>query len=172
MKQPGSLSTLAWLVVSVTALPALLATGRTAAVGKTGLAAASLAQQASPGHAFPLSGLQGHIRDANTGQGLAGYVYLYDAGDPDVEHDAYADPAGAYYLSVPDPGTYDVYGTMIGYERIDATGPFIVFIQSLVVHHDLEPQESSGHVFLPVIAQILPRQLAVSAPGSVMAAVS
>lgn len=121
MKRSVPLSIFARLAMSVMALPALLAADWSAAENRTDSVAEPLAGQISPGQLFPLGGLQGHIRDANTGQGLAGYVYLYNADDPNVEYDAYADATGAYFLTLPDPGTYDVYGTMMGYERVDAT---------------------------------------------------
>jgi subtilisin family serine protease len=64
------------------------------------------------------TGLDGYLRDANTGEGLAGYVYVYDASDPSVQEWAFADSTGYYTTGLP-AGAYDVYGTMIGYHRVD-----------------------------------------------------
>jgi len=68
----------------------------------------------------PSGTLSGYIRDANTGAGLPGYVYVYDADDPSVEYEAFADPSGYYAASVP-AGVYDVYGALVGYYRLDGS---------------------------------------------------
>jgi subtilisin family serine protease len=77
----------------------------------------------------PYSGtLEGHIYDANTGLPLEGYVYIYDSGDAEApEFETFADATG-YYRIVDNEdgdwllgGTYDIYGAMIGFERVDGT---------------------------------------------------
>jgi uncharacterized repeat protein (TIGR01451 family) len=73
-----------------------------------------------PSPASSSSGLSGTLRDANTGQGLAGFVYVYDSGDPGIEFSTLADQTGHYSLTLP-AGLYDLYGAMVGYDRVDGT---------------------------------------------------
>jgi subtilisin family serine protease len=80
------------------------------------------------------TGLSGYLRDANRGEGLPGYVYLYAAGDPAVEYEAWAYPNGYYAVTVP-AGTYDAYGAMIGYGRVDTT---VVITEGETTHLDLD----------------------------------
>jgi uncharacterized repeat protein (TIGR01451 family) len=93
--------------------------------------------QATASQALPAAAdgrLSGYVRDANTGEGLRGYVYLYDAGDPAVEYEARAFASGYYTVTVP-AGSYDVYGSAAGYERVDTT---VAIAEGETTHLDLD----------------------------------
>jgi subtilisin family serine protease len=67
-----------------------------------------------------ITGLQGYVRDANTGAPLKGFVDLYDAKDASVEEiGVFADPTGYYTMTGLISGTWDIYAAMVGYGRID-----------------------------------------------------
>lgn len=110
MKQ--SARSLVLFLILLIALPLL-----TAAEGPTSARGASSSRTVGPSPSSAV--LHGYLRDANTGVGLAGYVHVYDADNPAVEYDAYADATGTYAMTMSVPGTYSVSGTMIGYYRVD-----------------------------------------------------
>jgi subtilisin family serine protease len=106
---------------------------------------------------FTIATIDGHIYDANTGDPLAGYVYLYDADNPDIEYDAFADENGYYSITEPTLalGEYDIYGTMIGWGRVDDT----------VVLTGAQTTTVDFHLPAPMMS-VLPSQLDVTVPPS------
>jgi subtilisin family serine protease len=106
---------------------------------------------------FTMATVDGHIYDANTGDPLAGFVTLYDADDPDVYFEAFADENGYYNITEPNLalGEYDIYGAMVGWYRVDDT----------VVLTGVQTDTLDFHLPAPIMS-VVPGEIDATVPPS------